>query len=253
MKQPELGKKLAEFRNKSGLTQEQLSEKTKINIRTIQRIELGEVTPRSYTLQIIVEALGRDFSEVNGDREHFSVDRPEILKVAAVAGIAGAINTIILLITIVLRDVYGIRPVIHIIAIVYIISILLTVLLNRGIIRLGKIFNNQYLVITGFAGIFLTLFCNIAQITWLYDTTLMVKIIAKIFLVMTAVNGIFYGVGLLILKRYLNDLALIAGSLMIFGSVLLIIPVGMAELAGLVILIPFLLLQSLIFYRVLNQ
>lgn len=57
MKQPELGKKIAELRKAKGLTQEELVQKCNLSVRTLQRIESGEVTPRSYTLRIIFAAL----------------------------------------------------------------------------------------------------------------------------------------------------------------------------------------------------
>ncbi len=57
MKQPELGKKIAELRKAKGLTQDELVEKCNINVRTLQRIETGEATPRSYTIKIIFAAL----------------------------------------------------------------------------------------------------------------------------------------------------------------------------------------------------
>lgn len=61
MKQPELGKKLTELRKARGLTQEELVEKCNISVRTIQRIEAGEVTPRSYTVKSILDVLDYDF------------------------------------------------------------------------------------------------------------------------------------------------------------------------------------------------
>ena len=57
MKQPDLGKKIAELRKAKGLTQEELVEKCNLSVRTLQRIESGEVTPRSYTIKIIFAAL----------------------------------------------------------------------------------------------------------------------------------------------------------------------------------------------------
>ncbi|WP_156168436.1 helix-turn-helix transcriptional regulator [Kordia zhangzhouensis] len=57
MKQPKLGQKIAALRKEKGLTQEELIERCNVSIRTIQRIEAGEVTPRSYTLKAIFEAL----------------------------------------------------------------------------------------------------------------------------------------------------------------------------------------------------
>ena len=57
MKQPELGQKIIELRKKKGLTQEELVEKCNINVRTLQRIESGEVNPRNFTIKIIFETL----------------------------------------------------------------------------------------------------------------------------------------------------------------------------------------------------
>jgi len=51
------GKKIKEIRTKSGMTQQELAEKAKINLRTLQRIENGEVSPRSFTLKEIAKAL----------------------------------------------------------------------------------------------------------------------------------------------------------------------------------------------------
>lgn len=49
------------LRLKKGITQEELEEKTEISVRTIQRIENGDVDPRAYTLQSIAAALEVDF------------------------------------------------------------------------------------------------------------------------------------------------------------------------------------------------
>lgn len=57
MNQPELGKKIAELRKSKGLTQEDLVSKCNLNIRTLQRIESGVVTPRSYTIKMLFTAL----------------------------------------------------------------------------------------------------------------------------------------------------------------------------------------------------
>lgn len=63
MKQQELGAKLAELRKAKGLTQEDLVAKCNINVRTLQRIEAGEVIPRSYTLLSILSVLEVDYSD----------------------------------------------------------------------------------------------------------------------------------------------------------------------------------------------
>ena len=63
MQQPNLGKKIAKLRKAKGLTQEELVEKCNLSVRTLQRIESGEVTPRSYTIKLIFSALGYNVYE----------------------------------------------------------------------------------------------------------------------------------------------------------------------------------------------
>ena len=65
MKQPELGRKIFELRKQKGLTQEELVAQCNINVRTIQRIEAGEVTPRSFTLKTILNVLGEDLENLH--------------------------------------------------------------------------------------------------------------------------------------------------------------------------------------------
>ncbi len=60
MEQPQLGKKIIELRLAKGLTQTELAEKCNLSLRTIQRIESTEVTPRSYTLKMIFKILDFD-------------------------------------------------------------------------------------------------------------------------------------------------------------------------------------------------
>lgn len=61
IQQPALGKKIVAFRKAKGFTQEELVEKCNLNVRTLQRIEAGEVTPRSSTIKLIFEALDIEF------------------------------------------------------------------------------------------------------------------------------------------------------------------------------------------------
>jgi len=68
MKNKDIGTKIAELRKAKGLTQEELSELCNINIRTLQRIEKGEVTPRSYTVNVILDKLN------SNSEEHLSTD-----------------------------------------------------------------------------------------------------------------------------------------------------------------------------------
>lgn len=62
MNQPELGKRILELRQKLGLTQGELAENCNLSLRTIQRIESAEVTPRSHTIKVILSCLNCDLS-----------------------------------------------------------------------------------------------------------------------------------------------------------------------------------------------
>lgn len=52
-----IGQKIYESRKAKGLTQEELAGLSKVNLRTIQRIENNENTPRGSTLNILCEVL----------------------------------------------------------------------------------------------------------------------------------------------------------------------------------------------------
>jgi len=53
----QLGQQIIQARKNKGITQEQLAEDSKINLRTLQRIEKGVTSPRGETLKRVSEAL----------------------------------------------------------------------------------------------------------------------------------------------------------------------------------------------------
>lgn len=57
------GKKISDLRKEKGYTQEELAELSKINLRTIQRIENNKSEPRGKTLSLICDALDVDVSD----------------------------------------------------------------------------------------------------------------------------------------------------------------------------------------------
>ncbi len=73
--QPELGKRILALRKEKGLTQEELVELCHVSVRTIQRIESGEVTPRNYTIKIILAALGYDEQQSDNDDNNTTTNR----------------------------------------------------------------------------------------------------------------------------------------------------------------------------------
>ena len=52
-----IGQKIVQLRKSKGYTQEELAERAKVNLRTIQRIENDENKPSGNTLKLICEAL----------------------------------------------------------------------------------------------------------------------------------------------------------------------------------------------------
>ncbi|SHN31920.1 helix-turn-helix domain-containing protein [Mucilaginibacter sp. OK098] len=60
-----LSQKIFAARNKKGITQEELAGLMKVSVRTIQRIESGESSPRKYTLKAVAEALDLSFEELS--------------------------------------------------------------------------------------------------------------------------------------------------------------------------------------------
>ena len=59
----EFGSKLKEIRLRKKMSQKELSEKTGLTLRTIQRIENSEVKPSLYSIKVIGEALSIDLTE----------------------------------------------------------------------------------------------------------------------------------------------------------------------------------------------
>ena len=64
-----IGQEIKKLRLDKGMTQEELAERTNLSVRTIQRIENGEVDPRAYTLQTIATALDVEFEVLNNIRD----------------------------------------------------------------------------------------------------------------------------------------------------------------------------------------
>jgi uncharacterized Tic20 family protein len=70
MNQPDLGLKITELRQQRSLTQEKLAEYCDVSTRTIQRIESGEVEPRSFTRNSLSNILGFDFGREDTNNEN---------------------------------------------------------------------------------------------------------------------------------------------------------------------------------------
>lgn len=90
LKQPQLGKTIQALRQEQKLTQEELVEKCNVNVRTLQRIEAGDVTPRDFTVKAILEALDYKFEQIES-----SIQRKTSVRWMNIGWIAGLIYFII--------------------------------------------------------------------------------------------------------------------------------------------------------------
>ena len=76
-----IAKKIIHYRKLKGITQESLAEITGLNVRTIQRIESGEVDPRLYTLKSIADALGVNLEELLPEPTQHELNQLAILHI----------------------------------------------------------------------------------------------------------------------------------------------------------------------------
>jgi len=82
-----ISKKIKEQRLLLGLTQEDLAAKTQLSVRTIQRIESGEVDPRTYTLQVLAEALQVDLDFLTREKLPKEMDDNKFLSLLHLSGL----------------------------------------------------------------------------------------------------------------------------------------------------------------------
>ena len=69
----ELCQKIVQARKQKGLTQEQLADLSQVTVRTIQRIESGETTPRAFTLKAIASVLEMSFEDLLSSNDHHNL------------------------------------------------------------------------------------------------------------------------------------------------------------------------------------
>jgi transcriptional regulator with XRE-family HTH domain len=238
MKQPELGHKIQNWRKAQGLTQEELVEKCNLNVRTLQRIEAGEVLPRSYTIKSILEVLNVDFSELNlkeDQQKQFSDllgNKRSYFKWGAIIGI------IYLCLSFVEgfmevgyyywhdseRDVSGVNY-----SLVKIGVMLTFAVFYFPIYLIGKALNDNLIKISSLFLIVLILISNINDITVFYTSYMSLASVMVVKSVMFGIGYILLGTAFVIRQKSLGTLSLVTGIFAIvtglgFVSVLMAIP-----------------------------
>ena len=276
MKQPLLGKKITELRKQKGLTQEELVERCNVTVRTIQRIESGETTPRIYTIKTILNALGLDYEKVF-EREYyegkfdkilrfFPSNLKEVLNVSFIAGIVYFVLGFVEMgyyatsffdldsqtnwSDLPIKN-YGSYSENGIYIFIKIISIISFSLLMRGFVLVGSYYKNYLVELMAFVMIIMHIIFEISEIVSINFENSLVEFIMISKAVTFGVIMIFFGVGLLRLKSHLGNLPKITGILEIITGVCF--ATVFLSVFGLIFLTPLELLELLLLYKVASK
>ena len=276
MKQPLLGKKITELRKQKGLTQEELVKRCNVTVRTIQRIESGETTPRIYTIRTILNALGLDYEKVF-EREYnegkfdkilrfFPSNLKEVLNVSFIAGIVYFVLGFVEMgyyatsffdldsqtnwSNLPIKN-YGSYSDNGIYIFIKIISIISFSLLMRGFVLVGSYYKNYLVELMAFVMIIMHIIFEISDIVSINFENSLVEFIMISKAVTFGVIMIFFGVGLLRLKSHLGNLPKITGVLEIITGVCF--ATVFLSVFGLIFLTPLELLELLLLYKVASK
>jgi len=74
------------LREAKNLTQTELAEKSGLSLRTIQRIESGNI-PKGFTLRAIAETLEIEPESLFSNKENIQIDRAKLINLSALAGL----------------------------------------------------------------------------------------------------------------------------------------------------------------------
>mgnify|MGYP000075106129 CR=1 FL=1 len=259
MQQPELGRRLTALRKERNLTQEELVAKSHVSVRTIQRIEAGEVLPRISTVKILLEALGESYESFSAKQNQVMEAQKNTLpnanrNIVLVAALAGAVYLVaeIILGT---MDIawftderhWGFRmnAIYTSLTVVMVISF---TLFARGFIALSTVFENTLLKVVAYILIIATVGKGILDVTSLSAENvetfwLPYTVVALLF----GALSIVFGVSLIQLQDSMGELSRIAGILEIVMGCLLVTVV--LFFITYVIMIPAVVVEILVLYR----
>ena len=266
MKQPELGKKILELRKQKGFTQEELVEQCNISVRTIQRIEAGEVMPRSYTVKTILSALDFDLEQLQYQNTGLAQEFKELFlldvndeKEASflnqqlnIAWIAGLIYLIAGFFEFV-ADYTRLEDGIFFLGktgyiIVKLITLFSYVLFLRGFVLSGKIFRNYLLKIAAFILMGVAIVFYIYDIVSVFGDLLDLEYLLVSEAIIYGMVGIFFGIGIFRLQRPVGTIASVSGIMEIIAGALMLTII--LALLGLVILLPAGILEVILLFKV---
>lgn len=259
MQQPDLGRRLTALRKEKNLTQEELVEKSHVSVRTIQRIEAGEVLPRMITIKILLEALGENYESfstkqtqvMETQKSNLPTTNRNTLLIAVLAGVVYLVSEIILG-TMDIAWFTGNRDGGFRMNAIYIgLTVAMVIsfaLFARGFIALSTVFENSLLKVAAYLLMVVTLGKGILDVSSLSaeDVESVWIPYAAIAVIMGAL-GIVFGVSLLRLQDSMGELSRIAGILEIVMGCMLITVV--LFFISYVVLIPAVVVEILVLYR----
>lgn len=259
MQQPELGRRLTALRKEKNLTQEELVEKSHVSVRTIQRIEAGEVLPRMSTVKILLEALGETYESFSKNSTQ-TMEKQKIMlpnvgsNTLLIAALAGAVY-------LVSETVLGAMDIAWIAGnrewefwtnIIYtsltVVMLISFALFARGFIALSSVFGNPLLKVVSYILVIATAGKAILDVS-----TLSVVEVESLWLpyaviaILFGALGIAFGIALIRLQDGMGELSRIAGILEIIAGCLLVTVV--LFFIAYVIFIPAAVVEILILYR----
>ena len=270
MTQPELGKKITELRKAKGLTQEELVERCNISVRTIQRIEAGEVTPRSYTIRTILDVLGysiNDIEYVDDTRKKgflhwisqqllINVDFQEpsrlLIQQLNLAWIFGIVYFILGFFESTAdfirytenRLIY--HPATYIS--LKIVSLMAFMFFQRGFVVAGGLLKNYLLSVSSIIIIFGVLLTTSLDIASIYNEEIYSESTLGAMGITFGVLGIIFGIALIRLRKETGDLALATGVFQILAGFFFMTLV--LSFVGFIILIPAELCAIILLFKI---
>ncbi|RXG24209.1 Helix-turn-helix [Leeuwenhoekiella marinoflava DSM 3653] len=213
MKQPQLGLKILELRQQKGFTQEELVEHCNISVRTIQRIEAGEVTPRIYTIKTILAALDRDLDDLQETyfekkiKKAFLIEIDEnknvsfLFKQLNLGWIAGILSMILLVFQLIEETTYLTTDSYYFGEIPYVIITILAAIAfalhMRAFVLIGELFKSHFLKTSAIIAIAINTLIALYSIFDLHFLYLKLEAFAVIYSVLFGVVFICIGIGFL--------------------------------------------------------
>jgi transcriptional regulator with XRE-family HTH domain len=228
MNQPEVGIKIAELRKVKGITQEELALKCNINVRTIQRIETGSVTPRSFTLNLIYSCLDYKIEEkpntnkfilsfnqlISGNFENIPLRKitNSFIKYAWIAGIIYFLLGFGIAGLDFLRSKDNLFFTGKVIYIIFKLFIIISAYYYfGGFVVLGSKLKNHVLVISSLITIFAIALFSFYDIISLFYNSIEKQTIDGGKSITFGIIGIVFGIGLIRLNKYYGLSASLAG------------------------------------------